>query len=170
VGRDGALWVLVPTGQRASGEWIDDTLAARVREKGLLGRTPLFAMLHNGKVAVIVAPFVARRLAGEGWSKDDVRRHLHTEGRLPTDAWRRSWLRATVHPRGWPAWVGEAAGTGAIPVVREPADITVLVAGADLAIPQLAYFPSWGHPPCRVTREVEMPPDWRERLTRVPGR
>ncbi len=35
-----ALWVLVPTGQRASGEWIDDTLSERVRERGLLARTP----------------------------------------------------------------------------------------------------------------------------------
>jgi hypothetical protein len=38
--------------------------------------------------------------------------------------------------------------------VREPGDITVVVAGADLAIPQLAYFPSWGFPRCRVTREI----------------
>jgi hypothetical protein len=28
------------------------------------------------------------------------------------------------------------------------------VAGADLPIPQHAYSPSWGHPPCRVTREI----------------
>ncbi|HEU5193468.1 MAG TPA: hypothetical protein VFW70_01920 [Methylomirabilota bacterium] len=28
------------------------------------------------------------------------------------------------------------------------------VAVADLAIPQLAYSPSWGFPPCRVTREI----------------
>ena len=41
-----------------------------------------------------------------------------------------------------------------LPVVKEPGDITVLVAGGDLAIPQLAYFPSWGFPPCRITREI----------------
>ena len=35
-----ALWVLVPAGQQASGEWIDDTLRARAAEKGLLGRSP----------------------------------------------------------------------------------------------------------------------------------
>ena len=33
------------------------------------------------------------------------------------------------------------------------------VAGGDLAIPQLAYFPSWGFPPCRITREVVAPVD-----------
>src|SRR4029077_5238586 len=36
-----SLWVLLPAGQRASGEWIDDTLRARAEEKGLLARTPL---------------------------------------------------------------------------------------------------------------------------------
>ena len=29
-----ALWVVLPTGQRASGEWIDDTLRRRAEESG----------------------------------------------------------------------------------------------------------------------------------------
>jgi hypothetical protein len=85
-----------------------------------------FTMLHEGRVAVMVAPFVARRLAAEGWSKDDVRRHLHAEARVSGAAWQSWWLRATV--RQWPAWVTESSGT--LPVVKEPGDITVLVAGA----------------------------------------
>ena len=109
-----------------------------------------FTMLYEGRVAVIVAPFVARRLAAEGWSKDDVRRWLHAQARVPVAAWQTWWLRATA--RQWPAWVTETAGM--LPVVKEPGDITVLVAGGDLAIPQLAYFPSWGFPPCRLTREI----------------
>ena len=109
-----------------------------------------FTMLYEGRVAVIVAPFVARRLAAEGWSKDDVRRWLHARARVPVAAWQEWWLRATA--RQWPSWVTETAGT--LPVVKEPGDITVLVAGGDLAIPQLAYFPSWGFPPCRLTREI----------------
>ena len=116
-----------------------------------------FTMLHEGRVAVVVAPFVARRLAAEGWSKDDVRRRLHREARVPVAAWQSWWLRATA--REWPAWVRPAAPSATLPVVKEPADITVVVAGADLAIPQLAYFPSWGFPPCRVTREIAAPID-----------
>ena len=112
----------------------------------------LFAMLHNGKVAVIVAPFVARKLAREGWEKADVKRHLDTRGRVPAETWRDSWIRGAVREAEWPAWVPEAARDGGIPAVRDPEDITVMVAGADLEIPQHAYFPSWGHPPCRVTR------------------
>jgi len=114
-----------------------------------------FTMLHEGRVAVVVAPFVARRLAAEGWSKDDARRWLHEQARVPVAAWQSWWLRATA--RQWPAWVTGAAAT--LPVVKEAADITLVVAGADLAIPQLAYFPSWGFPPCGVTREVVAPID-----------
>jgi len=114
-----------------------------------------FTMLWEGRVAVVVAPFVARRLAAEGLGKDDVRRRLHAEARVQAGDWKRWWLRQTV--RQWPAWIDEAAGT--LPVVKSADDITVVVAGADLAIPQLAYFPSWGFPPCRVTREITPPID-----------
>jgi hypothetical protein len=114
-----------------------------------------FTMLHEGRVAVVVAPVVARRLAAEGWSKDDVRPWLHEEARLPVVAWRSWWLRATA--RQWPPWVIEDSGM--LRVVKEAGDITVVVAGADLAIPRLAYFPSWGFLPCRVTREITAPVD-----------
>jgi hypothetical protein len=111
-----------------------------------------FTMRYEGLVAVVVAPFVARRLAAEGWSKDDVRRALYKDARVPVPAWQQWWLRMTAPE--WPSWIRDAEGSGVLPVVREPGDITVVVAGADLAIPQLAYFPSWGFPRCRVTREI----------------
>ena len=114
----------------------------------------LFGVLHSGKAAVILSPFVARQLAKDGWSRADVRRELHARGRLSTETWRRSWLHAAVRAGDWPEWVRAAAETGSIPAVREPDDLTVIVAGADLPIAQHAYCPSWGHPPCRVTREI----------------
>jgi hypothetical protein len=122
----------------------------------------LFSMLHGGVVLVALAPFVARELAARGWGKGDVRRELHARGRLDAETWRRSWIHGAA--RTWPPWVEEAARTGAIPAVRDPGDIAVVVAGADLAIAQHAYFPSWGHPPCRVTREIALPSDWDARL------
>jgi hypothetical protein len=45
--------VLLPAGQRASGEWIDDTLRARVEEKGLLARTPLAGEFPRQRVEVV---------------------------------------------------------------------------------------------------------------------
>jgi len=114
----------------------------------------LFGILHGGKPSVILSPFTARRLAGEGWTRERVRRELFARGRLPADTWRRSWIHATVRASDWPDWAVAAAASGAIPAVGEPDDITLVVAGAELPIPQHAYCPSWGHPPCRITREI----------------
>ena len=114
----------------------------------------LFGILHSGKAAVILSPFTARRLAEDGRTRADVRRELYARGRLPVEVWRRSWLHATVRATDWPEWAVAAAERGSIPAVRDPDDLTVIVAGADLPIPQHAYCPSWGHPPCRVTREI----------------
>ncbi len=114
----------------------------------------LFGILHSGVPAVILSPFTARRLAGEGWTRARVREELFAHGRLAADTWRRSWIHATVRASDWPDWAIAAAESGSIPAVREPDDITLIVAGAELPIPQHAYCPSWGHPPCRVTREI----------------
>lgn len=115
-----------------------------------------FAMLHEGKVAVALAPYVARRLADKGRSKDDVKRWLFEHGRMPADELKRSWLWSAIAKRdGWPRWVREAAERGvAVPAVRAPEDITIFVAGGDLEIPQHAYFPSWGFPPCRIVKQI----------------
>ena len=48
-----SLWLLVPAGQRASGEWIDDTLRARAEEKGLLGRSPRAGEFPRQRVELI---------------------------------------------------------------------------------------------------------------------
>jgi len=114
----------------------------------------LFGILHSGKPTVILSPFTARRLAGEGRTRADVRRELYTRGRLSAETWRRSWIHATVRESDWPEWARTAAPSGSIPAMRAPDDLTLVVAGADLPIPQHVYCPSWGHPPCRVTREI----------------
>jgi hypothetical protein len=117
-----------------------------------------FTILHEGRVAVVLAPFVARRLAVDGYSKADVKAHLRESARMPADYWRSSWLNTgNGAKRKWPAWVTEAAMGATIPVLRDAEDITLVVAGADIPIPQCAYFPSWGFPPCRVTRRIESP-------------
>ena len=117
----------------------------------------LFGILHSGKPGVILSPLIARRLHADGWTRATVREALFARGRLDADTWRRSWIRTAVRATDWPAWAVEAAERGAIPAVREPDDITLVVAGADLPIPQHAYCPSWGYPPCRVTREIVEP-------------
>ena len=67
-----SLWVLLPTGQRASGEWIDDTLRARAEEKGLLARTPLAGEFPRQRVELIRDPDpvseVNRLFRERGWT------------------------------------------------------------------------------------------------------
>jgi hypothetical protein len=117
-----------------------------------------FTMLHEGKVAVIIAPFVANRLAAAGYSKADVKAQLRECARMPREQWKESWLHtANGARRNWPSWVLEAAKEASIPVLRSAEDITLVVAGADVPIPQCAFFPSWGFPPCRVTKRIAPP-------------
>jgi hypothetical protein len=113
-----------------------------------------FSLMHGGKVAIVLAPYVARQLADDGWSKRDVKRWLHENGRVTTAQWERWWGRKALASHQWPRWVTRAAGQGGIPVVEDPNDITVVVAGGDLHIPQHAYIPTWGFPPCRITRSI----------------
>ena len=117
-----------------------------------------FTILHGGKVAVLLAPATARELAAKGWSKDDVRESLHREGRLSTEVLKQSWLFTSAYaPAHWPEGLSETAATGRVPAVRQPEDIIIVVAGGDIPIAQHAYCPSWGFPPCCVTREIHMP-------------
>jgi hypothetical protein len=128
---------------------------------GVMGSAPSgFTMLHEGRVAVVIAPYVARRLADSGLSKAGVKRWLFERGRMPAAQLRESWLWKSIvsDENGWPRWVRAAVERdNAVPVVRDPEDITIIVAGGDLEIPQHAYFPSWGFPPCRILKEIRIP-------------
>jgi hypothetical protein len=113
-----------------------------------------FSLMHGGKVAVVLAPYLARRLAEDGWSKLDVKLWLYENGRVATAQWERWWGRQTLKLAQWPQWVTNSAACGTIPVVEDLNDITLVVAGGNLHIPQHAYLPTWGFPPCRVTRTI----------------
>jgi hypothetical protein len=113
-----------------------------------------FSLMHGGKVAVILAPYVARLLAADGLSRQDVKRWLYENGRIAAAEWECWWGRKTLSAHQWPRWVTQSAAKGAIPVVENPDDIALVIAGAGLHIPQHAYFPTWGFPPCRITRRV----------------
>jgi hypothetical protein len=116
-----------------------------------------FSLMHGGKVAVVLAPYVARRLADDGWSKRDVKQWLHENGSVAAGQWQCWWGRKTLASHQWPEWVTRAAQKGAIPAVENPDDITLVIAGGNLHIPQHAYLPTWGFPPCRITRAITIP-------------
>ena len=115
-----------------------------------------FSLMHGGKIAVVLAPYVARRLAEKGWSKRDVKRWLHENGRVATSQWEHWWGRKTIKSDQLPHWLMSSTTSGVVPVVEDPNDITLVIAGGDLHIPQHAYLPTWGFPPCRITRTIRL--------------
>ena len=111
-----------------------------------------FNMAWEGKAAVVMAPFVAQELAGRGWSKADAKEALWRRGRMPRADFERLWLRTRLLGSGrWPEWT---EGEGAVPAVARPEDIVLVVAGGSVPIPQCAWFPSWGFPPCCIVKEI----------------
>jgi hypothetical protein len=127
--------------------------------------TSAVGIRHGGKVAVIVAPYVARGLAAKGWTKKDVRRYLYENGRIPIQQFRKSWGFLNA---GLPEWAKGFEREGAIPAVRSQEDITVLVAGGDLSIPQHVYFPTWDGP-FRITKEIRLPSGWQDLVRKAGG-
>jgi hypothetical protein len=114
-----------------------------------------FSLLHGGRVAVLLAPHTAARLAAEGRSKADVAQYLFEHGRLAPEQWQRLWIRREIVPSyGAPEWVRRAEACGSIPVVESPDHIVIFVAGGDAPIAQHAYFPTWGFPACRITLPI----------------
>ena len=112
-----------------------------------------FNMAWEGKAAVVMAPFVAQELAGQGWSKADVKEALWRRGRMPRPDFDRLWLRTRlISGERWPEWT---EGQDAVPAVARPEDIVLIVAGGDIPIPQCAWFPSWGFPPCCIVKEID---------------
>jgi hypothetical protein len=127
--------------------------------------TSAVGIRHGGKVAVIVAPYVAHDLAAKGWTKKDIKHYLYENGRIPVSQFKKSWGFLNS---GMPEWARGFEKEGALPAVRSPEDITVLVAGGDLSIPQHVYFPTWGGP-LRITKEIKLPARWLDLARRARG-
>lgn len=122
--------------------------------------TSAFVMRWDGIVSVILGPSAAQSLAAKGWTKNDVKRYLFEHSTISTKVWKESFLSKIFKYEHWQERVRTAAEKGQIPVLQSPEDITLIVAGGDVPITQSAYFPSWGFPPCRITKEIKLPPDW----------
>jgi len=123
--------------------------------------TSSFSRLHGGTVAVVVAPYVAKLLADEGRSKAEVKAYLHENSKMTAAAFEKTWIPSRLAGQTKaPRWVREALAAGGVPAVEKPEDITVIVAGGDIPIPQCAYMPTWGFPSCRIAKKIDLPQGW----------
>ena len=114
--------------------------------------TSLFAALHQGVSAVMLAPAVASALAERGLSRADVRAELWERGQIPASLLSQSWLAETVER--WPAHVAAGVEAGSVPVAESADDLVLFVAGGDIPIAQHVWFPSWGFPKALIVKKI----------------
>ena len=143
-----------------------EELAELVSVMGTLG-SRMSARRGYGSVGVLLAPYTAKSLAAQGWSKEDVKRYLWDHGRIPMALWEKQ----SIVRREVPDWARDFAKKGSIPAVQKPEDIVLFVAGSGMPIPQHVYFPTWVQNvgPGRVTKEIKLPANWESLLEKKKG-
>ena len=96
-----------------------------------------------------------------------VKNYLWEHGRIPLSVW----AEQSDYDGLIPEWAKRHAERGSIPVVAQPQDIVLFVAGSGLPIPQHVYFPTWvqNPGPGRVTREIKLPANWKELISGTQG-
>ena len=123
-------WVLIPAGQQAAGQWIDDTLAQRVREAGMTAKAPLAGRFPRTRVEAVPAAdvdsVVDTLFYARGW----------TDGLpivAPTVARVRAMLRFSRH--------GPEHALGEVDPLKGVATIEKVAANAVMAGCRPEYFP-----------------------------
>jgi hypothetical protein len=117
-------------------------------------------MYRGGEMAVVIGPEHAATLRAEGWSKADVKQFLFDMARRPLRE-----LRGAGEFYGdktfevyWPRWVDPNDENARVPVVRQPQDLLVFVAGGS-AGRFSAVISGWGAMGTRaVTKPVAFTP------------
>jgi len=101
-------------------------------------------MYRGGELLVVIGPEHARDIAGDGWSKQDVKQYLFEYARLPYAELRRGGMYSEEVPRKlWPRWIDYSREGVTVPLVRAPAEILVIVGGG--AGRHSAWVPGWGN-------------------------
>jgi hypothetical protein len=98
----------------------------------------------GGDVLLIFGPAHAQILADARWTRADVQTYLHERTRKPISLLKLGgiWGREVEQNR-WPKWVNRADDSAQAPLVREPHDLKLLVAGGPGA-GSSAFVPGWG--------------------------
>ena len=113
-----------------------------------LGGNAVYRSSLKGEQMLVVTAEVAQWLAEKGWSKDDVRLHLYEKARQPGRALRDrgGWGLSPCH-KG----VDTDDDDAMVPIVREPGDILIVVAGGHGR--HLNFIPTSGYN-LSVTRPI----------------
>jgi hypothetical protein len=127
--------------------------------------------------ALVLSPILAQTIARAGWSKDDVKRYLFDHARMP--AWRveamtEKWadfpvgsLQQQVNLGRLPREFHESDDPNRlVPIVLDPDDFVVLVAGDPLRTNAYTFAQN-GYLGFPVAKQIKLPPEWTERIRKV---
>ena len=109
--------------------------------------------VSSGSCAVVVGPEHAATIAAKGWTRSDVRRYLWSQAANSWDDVSFGERYGRIYNRNLPKWYPRRPGAR-IPVVPDPDDIHLFVAGGD-AGRFSAFLPGWGHMTSPVLRAVD---------------
>jgi hypothetical protein len=104
----------------------------------------------GGEALVVLGPVIAQRLARRGWSKRDVKQYLFEHGRAPLQelldrvGGLENLRRGGGGTARWPTWLDLKNPDTRVPMVRDPADLHLVVAG-NAAMHFAALLPGWGY-------------------------
>jgi hypothetical protein len=112
--------------------------------------------LSQSQFLVVLGPEHAATIAGDGFSKADVKRFLFEQARLPLRTLR---LGGMWGIQDWPRWMQEVTDPEArLPVVQSPDEIFVLVAGGagkhSAVVPNSTFSRAVGRPITRLRSEA----------------
>jgi len=117
----------------------DGILATIASTMSTMGSTNAYTRVN---MAVVVGPEHARTLARGGLARADVKRELAERARLPVGLLRRGGRYRGPALSRWPAWVDHADEGCMVPMIHEPEDILLLVAGG-IPGPSSLVIPGW---------------------------
>lgn len=101
-------------------------------------------LYRGGEMLVVVGPEHARDIAGDGWTKTDIKYYLFEYARKPyAEARLGGMYSEDVRRDLWPRWIDYQRADATIPLVRTPDEILVISGGG--AGRHSAWVPGWGN-------------------------
>ncbi|MBI3965597.1 MAG: hypothetical protein HY329_08180 [Chloroflexi bacterium] len=131
-------------GAQETGLGVLQTVAGSMRKLGLAS---YYHLDNRIPVLVVLSPEHAAEIARAGFSRAAVRHYLYEHARMPVGA---LLDRGYFTANGWPAWIDVSKPTTPVPIVANPDDFIVVVAGGDGR--HSAWLPAWNV--CRGATEV----------------
>ena len=91
-----------------------------------------YNIYFGGEVLAVLSPTHAGIIAGEGWSKDDVKHYLWENARKPIGQLRRGGWYNFSGIVNWPQWVDVEDDSFLVPAAFRPEDFIIMVAGGEV--------------------------------------